>query len=86
MPVIDVTNLIPAGIPTEVASLMSSPDFLGDFGLINLGGAETVCNASGYASDGTQLGPTFGLLVSPLSFDFFPNVQGVWRATRRSLT
>lgn len=76
VPVIDVTNLIPAGIPTEVASLMSSPDFLGDFGLINLGGAETVCNAAGYASDGTQLGPSFGLLVSPLSFDFFPNVPG----------
>jgi hypothetical protein len=74
VPVLNTDNAIPANTTVETASLLAATGYLGDFGLFNASDQSANCSARVLLADGTQVGPSFLLLVAPLSFNLYERV------------
>jgi hypothetical protein len=74
VPILSGDNAIPANTTVETSSLIAAPGYLTDFGLFNAGELPASCTARVLLADGAQVGPSFLLLVAPLSFTLYERV------------
>jgi hypothetical protein len=74
VPILSGDNAIPANTTVETTSLLAASGYLSDVGLFNAGELPANCDARVLLADGTQVGPTFALLVAPLSFTLYERV------------
>jgi hypothetical protein len=74
VPILSSDNAIPANTTVETTSLLAATGYLSDFGLFNAGDQPTRCDARVLLADGTQVGPSFALLVAPLSFTLYERI------------
>jgi hypothetical protein len=74
VPILSSDNLVPANTTVETSSLIAAAGFVSDVGVFNGGEQPANCSARVILSQGNQVGPSFLLILPPLSFNVFDNV------------